>query len=121
MAIGIDAYGFSHIEALNLPKNLRYIPGVNPFTHRYGVKQVRCESEWFVVEQGLRNKITDISRYSNTQNKVKFADYSSNNSFNTEMERLSRRTIIPNSDNEPIFWFYERVRGQYDKALSPRA
>ena len=52
-AIGMDAYGFSHIESLNLPKNLRYIPGVNPFTHCYGVKQVKCESEWFVVEQGL--------------------------------------------------------------------
>ena len=52
-AIGMDAYGFSHIEVLNLPKNLSYIPGVNPFTHCYGVKQVKCESEWFVVEQGL--------------------------------------------------------------------
>ena len=73
-----------------------------------------------VLDEGSRNKITDISRYSNTQNKVKFADYSSNNSFNTEMERLSRRTIIPNSDNEPIFWFYERVRGQYKIELNNR-
>ena len=52
-AIGMDAYGFSHIESLNLPKNLRYIPSVNPFTHCNGVKQVTCESEWLVVEQGL--------------------------------------------------------------------
>ena len=53
VAIGMDAYGFCHIESLNLPKNLRYIPGVNPFTHCFGVKQVTCESEWFIVEQGL--------------------------------------------------------------------
>ena len=73
-----------------------------------------------VLDEGSRNKITDISRYSNTQNKVKFADYSSNNSFNTEMERLSRRTLIPNPENEPIYWFYERVRGQYKIELNNR-
>lgn len=73
-----------------------------------------------VLDDDSRNKITDISRYSNTQNKVKYADYSSNNSFNTEMERLSRRTLIPNSDNEPLFWFYERVRGQYKIELNNR-
>ena len=73
-----------------------------------------------ILDDDSRNKITDISRYSNTQNKVKYADYSSNNSFNTEMERLSRRTLIPNPDNEPIFWFYERVRGQYKIELNNR-
>ena len=73
-----------------------------------------------VLDEGSWNKITDISRYSNTQNKVKYADYSSNNSFNTEMERLSRKMIIPNSSNEPIFWFYERVRGQYKIELNNR-
>lgn len=73
-----------------------------------------------VLDEESRNKITDISRYSNTQNKVKYADYSSNNSFNTEMERLSRKTLVPNSNNEPIFWFYERVRGQYKIELNNR-
>lgn len=73
-----------------------------------------------IIDEGGRDKITDISRYSNTQNKVKFADYSSNSTFNTEMERLSRRTLIPNSNNEPIFWFYERVRGQYKIELNNR-
>ena len=74
-----------------------------------------------VLDNDSRNKITDISRYSNTQNKVKYADYSSNSSFNTEMERLSRRTLIPNPNNEPIFWFYERVRGQYKIELNNRS
>ena len=74
-----------------------------------------------VIDEGGRDKITDISRYSNTQNKVKFADYSSNNSFNTEMEGLSRRTLIPNSNNEPIFWYYERVRGQYKIELNNKS
>ena len=74
-----------------------------------------------VIDEGGRNMITDITRYSNTQNKVKFADYSSNSNFNTEMERLSRRILIPNSNNEPLFWFYERVRGQYKIELNNRA
>lgn len=73
-----------------------------------------------VIDEGDRNVITDITRYSNTQNKVKFSDYSSNSSFNTEMERLSRKTLIPNSGNEPIFWYYERVMGQYKIELNNR-
>ena len=52
-AIGMDAYGFSHIKELNLPRNLSYIPVVNPFTHCHTVKRITCESEWFVVEEGL--------------------------------------------------------------------
>lgn len=74
-----------------------------------------------VIDDDSSNKITDISRFSNTQNKVRYADYSSNNSFNTEMERLSRRTLIPNPNNDPIFWYYERVRGQYRIELNNRS
>ena len=74
-----------------------------------------------IIDDNSRNKITEITRYSNTQNKVKFAEYSSNNSFNTEIERLSRKTLIPNPSNEPIFWFYERVRGQYKIELNNRS
>ena len=74
-----------------------------------------------VIDDDRSNKITDISRFSNTQNKVRYADYSSNNSFNTEMERLSRRTLIPNPNNDPIFWYYERVRGQYRIDLNNRS
>ena len=74
-----------------------------------------------ILDEGDKDRITDISRYSNAQNKVKFADYSSNNRFNTEMERLSRRVLIPNEKNDPIYWFYERVRGQYKIELNKRS
>lgn len=66
-----------------------------------------------VIDESKKDEITNISHYSNSQNKVKFADFSSNNKFNTEMERLSRNILIPNENNDPIYWFYERVRGQY--------
>ena len=71
-----------------------------------------------VIGEEEKDKISEISKFTNTQNKVKFADYSSNSKFNTEMERLSRKTIIPNPNNDPIYWFYERIRGQYKIELA---
>lgn len=73
-----------------------------------------------VIDETKKDEITNISRYSNSQNKVKFADFSSNNKFNTEMERLSRSILIPNENNDPIYWYYERVRGQYKIELNKR-
>ena len=66
-----------------------------------------------VIGENKKDEITKISKATNTQNKVKFADFSSNNNFNREMERLSRTILIPNENNDPLYWFYERVRGQY--------
>lgn len=66
-----------------------------------------------IIDDNKKDEITRISKFTNSQNKVKFADFSSNNSFNRGMERLSRSIIIPNENNDPIYWFYERVRGQY--------
>ena len=66
-----------------------------------------------IIDDTKKDEITRISKFTNSQNKVKFADFSSNNSFNRGMERLSRSILIPNENNDPIYWFYERVRGQY--------
>lgn len=66
-----------------------------------------------VIDENKTEEVTNISKYSNTQNKVKFADFSSNNKFNTGMEKLSRTILIPNDKNDPIYWYYERIRGQY--------
>lgn len=56
----------------------------------------------------------NITKYSNSQSKVKFADFTISNAFNMEMERLSRDVIVPNANNDARYWFFERVRGQYD-------
>jgi hypothetical protein len=62
------------------------------------------------------NKMADdITRYSNSQSKIKPSDFSASNPFNTTLEKLSRNTIIPNEKNELIYWYFERVRGQYDQ------
>lgn len=59
--------------------------------------------------------VSRISRYSNTQNKVNDADFTSNNPFLVEFEKLSRYILTPPSPESPIqtYWFFERARGQY--------
>jgi len=32
-----------------------------------------------------------------------------------DMEELSRKIVAPNDKNDPVYWFYERLRGQYDE------
>lgn len=66
-----------------------------------------------------RNNFSDIvskiSEYANTQNKVSFADLSSNKPFHIQTEQLSRTMFTPITDNNSVqtIWFYERARGQY--------
>jgi hypothetical protein len=57
--------------------------------------------------------VPKVSRYSNTQNKVNEADFSANDPFHIEIERLSEKIWCP---GEQIRWFYERARGQYQVA-----
>ena len=64
--------------------------------------------------------VPDISRYSNTQNKVTSADFSSNHSFHVEIEGLSRSiwAPAPEGTQRQTHWFYERSRGQFADALA---
>ncbi|MFF0735139.1 AIPR family protein [Streptomyces chartreusis] len=56
-----------------------------------------------------------ISAYSNTQNKVTLVDFSSNDKFHVDFERVSRSIWAPavNRTGQETRWFYERARGQY--------
>ena len=55
-----------------------------------------------------------ISRYANTQSAVKKSDFSTNEPFLVELERLSRQEWVMSSENKPVSkWFFERTRGQY--------
>ena len=64
----------------------------------------------------------DITRYANSQNKINEADFSSNDPYHIELERISQKTWVP---GEKTRWFYERARGQYQvakgKGLNTRA
>lgn len=68
-----------------------------------------------IISDNIEDMSGNITLSSNFQNKVKYSDFSVGNQFNTTMERLSRNIIVPNKSKEPIHWFYERLRGQYDE------
>lgn len=55
-----------------------------------------------------------ISKYANSQNKINMSDFSANDSYHVEMERLSRTIYVPvKSGKSTQRWYYERARGQY--------
>ena len=57
--------------------------------------------------------VRQVSRYANTQNVIQMADFSANEPFHVEIERLSERIWCPGEEGR---WFYERARGQYQVA-----
>ncbi len=69
-------------------------------------------------EYGIRmydNMVQKISRYANTQNPVKAADFFSNSPFHVLMEQLSKKCLAPpvNGSAIPTGWYYERARKKY--------
>lgn len=62
--------------------------------------------------------IRNISRSSNSQNKVSDADFFATHPFHIRMEQISRRIFAPASGGAQYEtkWFYERARGQYLQA-----
>lgn len=62
--------------------------------------------------------IRNISRSSNSQNKVTDADFFASHPFHIRMEQISRRLFAPalGGAQYETKWFYERARGQYLQA-----
>ena len=58
---------------------------------------------------------SNISRFANSQNKVKITDLSANHPFHQKVELLSRSIVTPNRNAgaSQSHWFYERARGAY--------
>jgi hypothetical protein len=76
--------------------------------------QVFVQAKISVVKPEYLDELVPlISRYSNTQNRVNEADFSSNDPFHIRIERLAETTWSPGEQSR---WFYERARGQYDVA-----
>lgn len=68
----------------------------------------------------IENIVPDISKYANTQNKVNAADFFSNHPYHLRIEEMSRRLSV-NPQKGKIrtsYWYYERIRGQYNNALA---
>lgn len=66
-------------------------------------------------EDAVTALVQNISRSSNSQNKVSDADFFSTHPFHVQMERCSRRLGARGTDGLQFEtkWFYERARGQY--------
>lgn len=60
--------------------------------------------------------VPEISKASNSQNKVDEADFFSNHPYHIRIQELSNKIMAPaqNGEQYETFWFYERVRGQYE-------
>ena len=60
--------------------------------------------------------VPEISKFANSQTKVSFSDFSANDPYHLQLEKLSREIWAPNPDQRGksvTRWFYERARGQY--------
>jgi hypothetical protein len=73
-----------------------------------------------VPPERLQEIVPEISKYSNTQNKVTLVDFSANHPFHVEVEKVTRSLWAPAVDGsgQETRWFYERARGQYADALA---
>jgi len=94
----------------------------NSFTKKEGsLEHVFVQMKLTQVNPRLLDEIVpEISKYSNTQNKVTIVDFSSNHPFHVELEKISRSIWAPAVDGsgQETKWFYERARGQYADALN---
>lgn len=65
-------------------------------------------------ESKTEEMVSYISKYANSQNKINMSDFSANDSYHVEMERLSRKIYVPVANGKSTQrWYYERARGQY--------
>ena len=87
--------------------------------NKIDLSQIHVQAKLSVVEPTLlMDLVPRISEYANSQNKVNMADFSANDPFHVEIERLSRTVWAPGKagTGDMTRWFYERARGQYADA-----
>ncbi len=83
------------------------------------LSEVNVEAKLSVVEpEQLGNLVPLISQFANSQNRVNMADFTANDPFHVELEKLSRSIWAPGVGGGPHMtrWYYERARGQYADA-----
>jgi AIPR protein len=73
-----------------------------------------------VAPEWLQDIVPEISKYSNTQNRVTLVDFSSNDPYHVDVEKTTRSLWAQAVDGsgQDTRWFYERARGQYADALA---
>jgi hypothetical protein len=68
-----------------------------------------------VEDERLEDLVPRISRYANSQNVIKEADFEANSKFHVKLEELSRSlwAPAPEGSTEQHRWYYERGRGKF--------
>lgn len=85
-----------------------------------GIDQISVQMK-LIVTSGPQfdDLVGKISRFANSQNKIKDTDFASNTRFMLRMESLSRKTTAnPGGSLRGTRWFFERTRGQYLNAIN---
>lgn len=85
------------------------------------ISQIYVQMKLTEVDNNAEKSISlirNISRSSNSQNKVSDADFFATHAFHVRMEQISKRTFAPavGGAQYETKWFYERARGQYLQA-----
>lgn len=87
------------------------------------ISKIYVQVKFSIIEDSdqYSDIVSRISRYSNTQNKIKEEDFSANNPTLVAIEKLSRYILSPitATNNIQTCWFFERARGQF-KTLRSR-
>lgn len=87
----------------------------------YDVSAVNVMAKITVVkdESNYDSIVKNISRYANTQNPIKFSDFSSNDSYNKKLAELSRSIYSPAIGSKlQTKWYYENIVGSYNNERS---
>lgn len=88
-------------------------------TDKANVSRVLVPAKITVIQSDKLDEIVQmISHYANTQNTIQPADFSANDPYHVEIERLSKVIWCPDHHGR---WFYERARGQYQVAKAKDA
>ena len=83
------------------------------------LSELVVQAKLSVVEKEKRGAlVAQISQFANSQNRVNMADFTANDPFHVELERVARAVWAPSqgNNNHMTRWFYERARGQYADA-----
>jgi hypothetical protein len=67
-----------------------------------------------IPQQIDSNLVYNVIKNTHIQSRLSPKDYDKGSLFDIKFEELSRSTMVPNKTNKPQYWFFERIRRQYD-------
>ena len=89
------------------------------------LEQVKVAMKLTVVTpESVAELVPYISKFANSQNKIQDSDFDSNAPWFGELEIISRRMEASGNEasgGQPIHWFFERMRGQYNVEIGRQA